>query len=122
MMSNGSGQAAGDNDNSVGKNSYPANFEVNGDEVRLALNQRICALSKTTRNVLQMLSEGHSNKFIACELSLSQSTVKVHVTTIMKAFGCWNRTQIVLLALYSSNKLCTQAKRNIPKMAFQRRC
>lgn len=48
--------------------------------------------------VLTLLIQGHSNKEIARELKLAESTVKMHVTSILKSLGVSNRTQAVLAA------------------------
>lgn len=48
--------------------------------------------------VLTLLIQGHSNKEIAKELKLAESTVKMHVTSILKSLGVSNRTQAVLAA------------------------
>jgi DNA-binding NarL/FixJ family response regulator len=47
--------------------------------------------------VLQLLQLGKPNKIIAFELSISESTVKVHVRNIMKKLHATNRTQVALL-------------------------
>jgi DNA-binding NarL/FixJ family response regulator len=54
-----------------------------------------------TRNelaVLDRLKVGKVNKIIAYELGLSESTVKVHISRIMKKLNVKNRTQIVCRA------------------------
>jgi DNA-binding NarL/FixJ family response regulator len=54
-----------------------------------------------TRNelaVLDRLKVGKTNKIIAYELGLSESTVKVHIGRIMKKLKVTNRTQIVCRA------------------------
>lgn len=48
--------------------------------------------------VLQLLREGKSNKIIAYELKMQESTVKVHVRQIMKKLKAINRTQVAILA------------------------
>lgn len=48
--------------------------------------------------VLWQLRQGKPNKIIAHELSISESTVKVHVRSIMKKLHATNRTQVVFLA------------------------
>jgi DNA-binding NarL/FixJ family response regulator len=48
--------------------------------------------------VLQHLAQGKSNKVIAYELEMSESTVKVHVRSIMKKMGATNRTQVAFRA------------------------
>ena len=51
------------------------------------------ALTGRQREVLRLLSEGLSNKEIGRTLSLSDKTVKAHVTAIFKSLGVVNRTQ-----------------------------
>jgi DNA-binding NarL/FixJ family response regulator len=48
--------------------------------------------------VLKLLREGKSNKTIARELNMQESTVKVHVRQIMKKLKAANRTQAVVIA------------------------
>ncbi len=45
-----------------------------------------------------MMSKGLLNKQIAYELSVSEATIKAHVTAIMNKLGVNNRTQAVLAA------------------------
>ena len=49
--------------------------------------------------LLQLLSEGLSNKSIADRLGISDQTVKFHVASIMSKLGASNRTDAVRLAL-----------------------
>jgi DNA-binding NarL/FixJ family response regulator len=48
--------------------------------------------------VLQLLRKGKSNKIIAYELKMQESTVKVHVRQIMKKLRAINRTHAAFLA------------------------
>ena len=48
--------------------------------------------------VLELVANGKSNKQIAWELSISETTVKAHMTAILRKLGAANRTQAVLLA------------------------
>jgi DNA-binding NarL/FixJ family response regulator len=48
--------------------------------------------------VLDLLREGKSNKMIARDLNMQESTVKVHVRQIMKKLKATNRTQAVIIA------------------------
>lgn len=50
------------------------------------------------RDVLNLLKEGKSNKTIARDLHMQESTVKVHVRQIMKKLKAANRTQAVVIA------------------------
>jgi DNA-binding NarL/FixJ family response regulator len=56
--------------------------------------------------VLSHLQQGKANKIIAHELSMSESTVKVHVRNIMRKMGATNRTQ----AVYKAQKLWDTAE------------
>ena len=59
------------------------------------------ATSKLTprqQDVLKLIAFGKSNREIAQHLQLSEGTIKVHVTSILRAFGVSNRTQAMLMA------------------------
>lgn len=47
-------------------------------------------------DVLNMIAAGASNKVIAAELGISESTIKMHTTAVFKALGVSNRTQAAL--------------------------
>lgn len=55
-------------------------------------------LTPRQRDVLCLLGEGKSNKEIARVLGLSEGTVKLHVTAILKALNVTNRTGAVVAA------------------------
>ena len=48
-------------------------------------------------DILALITHGRSNKQIARELDLSENTVKVHVSAILRALGLSNRTQVGIL-------------------------
>jgi len=50
-------------------------------------------LTERQREILIRVVEGQPNKIIAAELGLTESTVKTHITSILKALGVRNRTQ-----------------------------
>ena len=50
-------------------------------------------------DVVRAIARGLSNKVIAYELGLTEGTVKVHVTVILKVLGVTNRTAAVLEAV-----------------------
>ena len=56
------------------------------------------AFTQRERQVLATLQRGLSNKIIASELNLSQNTVKVHLSRIMRKLKTTNRTEAALLA------------------------
>lgn len=63
--------------------------------------------------VLRLLLDGYSNKAIGRMLSLSDETVKNHVSGILRGFGVTSRTQAVLAA----NRHGYHASRSSPKAA-----
>jgi DNA-binding NarL/FixJ family response regulator len=63
-----------------------------------ALAARLSALTPQQVKVLMMLSQGLLNKQIAYELSVSEATVKAHVSAILTKLGVESRTQAVILA------------------------
>ena len=56
------------------------------------------ALSEREREVLAMVAEGLPNKLIARELSISEKTVKAHLTSIFRRIDVTDRTQAALWA------------------------
>lgn len=60
--------------------------------------KKIDSLTNRQREVLALVCEGSSNKAIASLLGLSENTVKIHVTAILKSLSVSNRTQAVLFA------------------------
>lgn len=56
-------------------------------------------LSDQQKRVILLLSEGYPNKHIAWVLGVEEATAKAHVSSILKKFGCTNRTQAALLGL-----------------------
>ncbi len=55
-------------------------------------------LSRRETEVLQQLAKGLSNKVIARELGIEQSTVKLHLRSLFKKLGAANRTDAVIKA------------------------
>ena len=55
--------------------------------------------TRRERDVLRLLAEGFANKEIARRLSLSEKTVKTHVSHILQKLGVADRTQAALLAV-----------------------
>lgn len=59
---------------------------------------RLSLLTRQQAKILELLCQGRLNKQIAWELSIAETTVKAHVTAIMRKLGVQSRTQAVLLA------------------------
>jgi DNA-binding NarL/FixJ family response regulator len=59
---------------------------------------RLASLTNQQARILQLICEGKLNKQIAYELSIAETTVKAHVTAIMRKLGVQSRTQAVLIA------------------------
>jgi DNA-binding NarL/FixJ family response regulator len=59
----------------------------------------IGALTGREREVLALLADGRSNREIARLLSVSEKTVKTHVSAILAKLGVADRTQAALLAV-----------------------
>ena len=55
-------------------------------------------LTDRQRQVLTLMAQGKSNKLICRELGLAESTVKIHVSAILKTLGVTSRTQAVIAA------------------------
>jgi len=55
-------------------------------------------LSDREREVLAMVARGLPNKLIARELSISEKTVKAHLTSVFRTLGVTDRTQAALWA------------------------
>ncbi len=56
-------------------------------------------LTPREREVLSLIGRGMANKVIARELSLSEKTVKAHVSSILAKLGVTDRTQAALYAV-----------------------
>ena len=63
-----------------------------------ALAARLRSLTPQQLRVLMMMAEGLLNKQIAYELSVSEATVKAHVSAVLQKLGVENRTKAVLAA------------------------
>jgi DNA-binding NarL/FixJ family response regulator len=67
--------------------------------VTSALRGGIDELTAREREVVQLLSEGLSNKLIAARLDISEHTAKFHVNSILGKLGASTRTEAVVEAL-----------------------
>jgi two-component system nitrate/nitrite response regulator NarL len=63
------------------------------------VSELTASLSTREREILQCLVNGLSNKLISRELSMSESTVKVHLKMMLRKLRIQNRTQAAVWAL-----------------------
>jgi DNA-binding NarL/FixJ family response regulator len=71
---------------------------TNAEEQERELARRLSTLTPQQLKVLVMLAEGQSNKDIAGHLSITEATVKAHITGILRKLGIERRTQAAVLA------------------------
>jgi DNA-binding NarL/FixJ family response regulator len=87
----------------AGEGYVPEGFVAQADpsapaSQREAAMLRLGLLTRQQAKILQLICEGKLNKQIAYELSIAETTVKAHVTAIMRKLGVQSRTQAVLIA------------------------
>jgi DNA-binding NarL/FixJ family response regulator len=78
-------------------------LDAGTDAETAGLMSRLATLTPQQVRVLMMLSEGLLNKQIAYELSVSEATVKAHVSAILQKLGVESRTQAVIAAARSKS-------------------
>jgi DNA-binding NarL/FixJ family response regulator len=76
----------------------PEGLEIPAEDSQSALMRRLATLTPQQVRVLMMLSDGLMNKQIAYELSISEATVKAHVSAILQKLDVDSRTQAVIAA------------------------
>ena len=64
--------------------------------------KRLALLTRQQARILQLVCAGRMNKHIAYELSIAETTVKAHITAIMRKLGVQTRMQAVLFAQEAS--------------------
>lgn len=62
------------------------------------LNDVLATLTRKQLQVFERMSRGDSNKVIAYQLNIAESTVKAHVSAILRKLGATNRVQAILSA------------------------
>ena len=73
-------------------------LSAKSDDHGAAMLARLASLTPQQVRVLMMLSAGLLNKQIAYELSVSEATVKAHVSAVLQKLGVESRTQAVIAA------------------------
>jgi DNA-binding NarL/FixJ family response regulator len=76
----------------------PPDLDLSTPSESSALVRRLSSLTPQQVRVLMMLSEGLLNKQIAYELSVSEATIKAHVSAILQKLDVESRTQAVIVA------------------------
>ncbi len=64
----------------------------------LGHSEAVSALTDRQKEVFDLLSQGRSNRQIAASLGVSEHTVRVHMSAILKTLGLKNRTQAAIMA------------------------
>lgn len=72
--------------------------DVGRGELPAGVRHRVAALTHGELRVLELLARGKSNKIIAYELGIKESTVKAHITAILRKLRVHSRTQAVIAA------------------------
>lgn len=62
------------------------------------LSDVLATLTRKQLQVFERMSRGDSNKVIAYQLGIAESTVKAHVSAILRKLGATNRVQAILSA------------------------
>ncbi len=64
------------------------------------ISEKVKILTPRQIDVLRLIAKGKSNKQIAFDLGLSEGTVKLHITAILKILNVYNRTGAVAAATH----------------------
>lgn len=83
----------------VPEGHMPPTEDINATQDAVA---RLTSLTTQQSRILDLICEGKLNKQIAFDLSIAETTVKAHVTAIMRKLGVHSRTQAVLIAKEAS--------------------
>lgn len=83
-----------------GSISIPNNFVMRNEQgsanLTEALRARLAELTPQKLRVLELIRRGFQNKHIAVELKLAESTVKAHVTEILRKLKLFSRNKAVI--------------------------
>ena len=74
-------------------------------------------LTERERQIMQLVSEGLSNKEIGLWLDISDGTIKVHLHNIYQKLSINNRTTLAALAMAAVNATATVALVNVLGLA-----
>ena len=79
-----------------GDTAFPS-IHAERSEADAELAMRLAQLTPHQFKTLLYVADGLLNKQIAQEMGVTEHTVKVHVTAILKKLGCHSRTQVAVL-------------------------
>ena len=82
----------------AGDSYWPEQDDGVADSEEASLSEKLATLTPQQMRVLELLGQGMLNKQIAHELDIVESTVKAHVSAILRKLNVYSRTQAVLLA------------------------
>lgn len=80
------------------RTAQPAEMNMQAVEDNEIVVKAAEGLTKRQSQVLSHMAKGQANKEIARELGVSEHTVKIHVTAILRLFNASNRTEVVVKA------------------------
>lgn len=104
----------------LGETVFPtkmASFWMRPTKPRISPASRAIAESLSAResDILRCLVEGNSNKAIARQLEITESTVKVHMKSLLRKINASNRTQAAIWGMeagYGDNGHVAEAERD----------
>ncbi len=76
--------------------------------------ERLSTLTPQQGRILELVCEGKLNKQIAFDLSIAETTVKAHITAILRKLNVHSRTQAVLIAQKSQFSSILQTAPDAP--------
>ncbi len=79
----------------------PPGFELQRQNIQnedISIAETVASLTPQQFRVFTFLSEGMLNKQIAYEMDVAEGTVKAHVTGILKKFGAYSRSHLIIAA------------------------
>lgn len=80
------------------KDEFDLLKQVENIETEKDIQEKVKILSPRQIDVINLISEGKSNKQIAYDLGLTEGTIKLYVTAILKILNVYNRTGAVVEA------------------------
>ncbi len=83
---------------SAASQSVPATFHPGAGEMAVAAGDGLEILSAREREILTLISRGASNKVIARDLDIAETTVKIHVQHILRKLNLSSRVQAAVYA------------------------